>query len=139
MTARPATLFALVASLVVAGVAGAGLYLNGSPADVRGHRLDARRANDLREIATTVDEYWRGHESTLPNDLSGVWQGRRLKDPETGKDYEYRRVDAGSYELSAVFHAASEDEKTEQSRLAVFSLHQAGRQCFVLDTKTLRK
>ncbi len=95
----------LAIGAVVAAVVG-GLIVLGPPSEERARRLDERRVEDLRGITRAVDLYWTRHAS-LPLSLadlsreSGVSVSAR--DPGTTQDYEFRVLDAATYELCARF------------------------------------
>jgi len=123
-------------TLAVVAAVGVGLYLNGAPSELRLVRLDEQRVQDLRNLATAVDNY---HErnALLPVELdqldeADLWNMNRTSDPETREPYGYRVVDARSYDLCAVFHRAS-DEQEYDIALPDFWNHPAGRHCFRFD------
>lgn len=136
-------LLAAVAAAVIAVVA-AGLWVAGSPGEERRRRLDARRLEDLRQIAAAVDAYWTriGELPASLKELSG-WQGLAAPtgDPATGEPYEYRRRSDGRYELCAAF---SREDPGPQPRRRYqigpsFWHHGAGRHCFELEAERLER
>ena len=92
--------------LVVAGCIAYALTLTGSPGSQRDTRLDEERVGHLSNIADNIDLYWELNEE-LPaglDELSGSrYHVNRIADPETGRAYEYRALEAARYELCAVF------------------------------------
>ena len=98
---RPQLLAGLLALVVVVAVV-AGIVVVGSPAEQRTQRLDERRVGDLASIAQAADLYWTRH-AQLPTSLNELTSepGTRLRtnDPETNASYEYRRLDASSFEV----------------------------------------
>lgn len=129
---------AAVAIAVLAAVA-AGLWMIGSPGDVRRLRLDDRRVNDLRSIATSVDVLW-SRQQALPaslDDLPPAVGATALVDPVSGQRYEYRVIDAGTYELCATFEA--EGHPVMYGYDEAFWRHGAGRQCFRLTPKEIKR
>jgi hypothetical protein len=123
-------------SLAVIAAVGIGLYLNGAPWELRLHRLDEQKVQDLRNLATAVDNY---HERNgdLPANLdaldgSDLWMILRKEDPETNTPYDYEVADARSYDLCAVFHRAGDGAQYDIA-LPDFWKHPAGEHCFRFD------
>jgi hypothetical protein len=133
---RAQMMFAGGASAVVLAAIVGGLMLTGSPGALRLLRLDEQKVQDLRNLATAIDNYEDRHK-TLPETLEALtaeeqWNVLRLADPETDAAYEYRVLEGATYELCAVFHTAT-DEAMQQSFLPPLWNHEAGRHCFTLD------
>ncbi|HLY55896.1 MAG TPA: hypothetical protein VKS60_10090 [Stellaceae bacterium] len=139
--------FAAIATVIVAAAAGAGLWLNGSPGDVRRHRLDATRVENLKVLANAIDGY-RKNRGALPPILGAIGlsdlQIRSLRDPVTRREFEYIAVDDRAYRLCAIFDTAEERPGDWSSGEGVFYVppvsgrgdafwkHPAGRYCFDL-------
>lgn len=120
---------ALVGSIVaVAAAVVAGLLVAGSPAEQRLRRLDERRVNDLRFLASAADRYFE-REEKLPAELDelvdGLFFTRVPTDPATRQPYEYRIVGPRQYELCAAFDRPSRPELADD-----FWAHDAGLRCF---------
>ena len=101
----------LAIGAVVVAVVG-GLIVLGPPSEERARRLDERRVEDLRGITRAADLYWtrRGRLPSSLEDLSresGVSVSAR--DPGTTQDYEFRVLDAETYELCARFDRNTPD------------------------------
>ena len=113
----------------------AGLYLSGSPAGQRLHRLDERRVQDLGTMARAVWKF-RQETGSLSADAQALLDGRRLDqlplDPESGEEYQYV-AGAEEYLLCAVFARA-----TPGSTEGMFWAHPAGRHCFKFDATAQR-
>jgi hypothetical protein len=137
----------VIIAAVAAGVIG-GLYLAGSPEKARLARLDDRREVDLQLISRAVDFYW-SQKRELPPDLEQLSRERgvrvrSIRDPETAEPYEYRITGEKTYELCAVFDR--EDDRPEE-RYPIepvatgerFWSHGAGRVCFPVEVKALRR
>lgn len=123
-----------IASVAIA--VGTGLFVLGSPSDVRARRLDAQRVDDLRQWARAIDDYWDDNDQ-LPATLADVrrqeaWTSLREHDPATREPYRYAVTGAVTYELCAVFEHASDDER------APLWNHGAGLTCFALEARAGR-
>ena len=133
---RPQLLAGLLALVVVVAVV-AGIVVVGSPAEQRTQRLDERRVGDLASIVQAADLYWTRH-AQLPTSLNELTSepGTRLRtnDPETNASYEYRRLDASSFEVCAQFQRQSQQDSVAVDR---FWLHGTGRQCFRRKARTI--
>ncbi len=137
-----------------------GFVAAGSPAMERQRTFDARRANDLGELANCINGYAQDF-STLPSTLSDLEKSTnfsycsRPTDPETGAPYEYRVIknfDApqdgseAQFELCAVFSLESRGvvgtetapispyDSSFRSPQGKWSIHGVGRSC---DTETV--
>lgn len=132
-------LVASIIAVVVAVVVG-GLILLGSPTQERMRRLDSQRVADLRAVASAVDLYWTRHQ-TLPFSLEELSREPggfvRLMDPDTKRPYEYRVLNGHTYELCAEFVR----DWTDQHDVLYkdFWAHGAGRQCFKLEVKEIKR
>ncbi len=132
----------LVASsiaVVVAAVVG-GLLLVGSPTQERIRRMDSQRVADLRAISRAVDLYWTRHQ-TLPLSLEELSKEpggfTRLMDPDTRRIYEYRVLNDHTYELCAEFVRDWTDQ--HGALYKDFWAHGAGKQCFKLEVKDIKR
>ena len=125
------TLFAAGATVVVCAAVVGGLVLNGSPSQVRLHRLDEQKLNDLRSIARGVESFYASQDE-LPGSLQAILGPYELVDRDTGEEYEYRRTGEVTYELCATFHLALDNHDDRRWS------HAAGHQCFRLDATSPR-
>ena len=126
--ARPLAI-ALV-GLSVFAVAAA-IYVTGSPMQQRRERIDERRVEALMTLAREAHAHARARNGRLPASLDALERpGLRLerRDPVTGTPYEYRVLDAKTFELCATF----ESDTAQRSPRGVESqwAHGVGRQCF---------
>ena len=151
-----------VAAFVVIGIV-LGFFAGGSPATQRDRTFDQTRANDLSSLANCVEQYAM-NLGTLPPSLSELRQSTQysycassLKDPETGKNYEYRIVNAsrsvtpprigdtakvGEFELCANFALSSGEtlSKGDPARHfngSVWQEHAVGRSCDTVTAKLM--
>ena len=108
----------VVSVLVVAGCIAYALTLTGSPGSQKDERLDERRVSHLSNLAEQIDLYWERNEE-LPggfDDMPGpAYYVESVHDPETGRRYEYRVLEAPRYELCAVF-ATDTDDSPQRDR-----------------------
>jgi hypothetical protein len=112
---------------------GGGLWLVGPPAEQAARRIDDRRVQELRAVGGAVDIYFE-RNARLPESLqeltAALQSSLATTDPETGARYDYRTLDARSYELCATFARPSESVATDAGWT-----HGEGRQCFTLKIK----
>ena len=125
-------LAAAVTAIAVVAV-GVGVYVAGSPAEARLHRLDERRIEDLQMARRLIDLYWTQH-GLLPATLDSLTRSpsdiARLRDPATGGPYVYRPGADSAYELCATFARPAGAEWRGAPDEAWG--HPAGSQCFPL-------
>ncbi len=123
---------ALVAVTVVAG-----FFIVGSPSQARQMRLDQQRVENLAYIQAEITRYFQSKQK-LPATLDELVDPLSYfvvpMDPTTGAAYEYRMVDAKTFELCATF-ALPSDARAEASRAKTSPIdenwqHEAGRTCF---------
>jgi hypothetical protein len=123
-------LFAVaVVALVGAGVTLA-FALMGSPSHARAAAFDGRRIADLARIAGALDtrSRYEGLPKSLPSDIEAT-------DPQTGKQYQYRRIDAHRYLLCATFLQAGDTIGSgDWPYRSKKWKHGAGHACFTLHT-----
>lgn len=119
-------LFYGLASILVVGAIGGGLWLVGSPDDARLQKLDDRRVQDLQQIVYAVERYAEEHEE-LPTLLEDVQQQYNfvlsLTDPEDQEPYVYRTSDSLAFSVCATFARATTHRPSRWS-------HPAGYHCF---------
>lgn len=122
-------LFALAAVGGACAAVFCGLAVTGTPAVQRQLEGDYRRVQDLQSITGLLREI-----PSLPSSLAEVAAtrpGLRVRDPETGRAYEYTRKSDTEFELCATFSAAS--EMPDGSYGNGFWRHPQGRACFRID------
>lgn len=126
--ARPLAL-GMIALAVFA--VGAAIYVTGSPMQQRRERIDERRVEALEHLATETRGYAGSHQWRLPASLDALERpGLRLerRDPVTDAPYEYRLLDAETFELCATFE--SDTSRQRHVQYDTDWVHGAGRQCF---------
>ena len=120
-----------------------GFVVTGSPGTARLQKFDDRRVEDLQTIEDEIENACLGGtryspmeeralQRPLPATLEDVVELATLRrpdirDPETGKKYEYDVLDESRYRLCATFHFSRDEEN-----LPIWN-HEAGRQCFEFD------
>ena len=131
----------VVAAVVLAVIYG--LFQVGTPAQQRLLQFDERRVGDLESITYAIDSYWDRNQA-LPDALEQLHDSRyyyvqSVVDPKTGDPYEYRALDADSYELCATFETDSKAQESPSFARPPFSLenwqHGVGRACFAFDVR----
>ena len=129
----------LAFGVVVSSVIG-GFLLLGSPVQERVRRLDNRRVDDLGKIRRATDLYWTRH-GRLPSSLQELSQEPGVvvnsRDPGATQRYEYRVLSISTYELCASFERNSGEERYGIDK--DFWSHGAGRQCFQLEARDIRR
>jgi hypothetical protein len=119
--------FVVIAGLTVAG----GLWMMRPPAQQSAERVDARRVDELRNLAEAVRLYARTNQH-LPETLATLPSMPSLplpkQDPATGTFYEYRVIAEDQFELCATFSYPSPPYEYDWS--ANSWRHEAGRHCF---------
>ncbi len=85
-----------------------GFTVIGSPQTQRLMRYDNQRVMDLQNIQSQIITYWQS-KASIPATLSDLDDSLSYytepKDPQTSMSYEYRVIDATSFELCATFSA----------------------------------
>jgi hypothetical protein len=127
--------FAIAAIGAVASGVIVGFIHIGSPAGQRAASQDARRLSDLSSIAQGLHSTWLSHHQSdiaLPATIqelerTGIGPGVSLRDPVTGRIYEYALSRAANYRLCATFARPS------PSGVPILWHHPAGHSCFDLD------
>ncbi|MBU6371039.1 MAG: hypothetical protein KGH93_01230 [Patescibacteria group bacterium] len=102
-----------IVSVFAIGAVAAGVGFVGTPAENRAKNLDMTRVNDLSSIqGQLVYQQWE-NKGSLPVNLAALndpISGFAVPtDPETATAYGYKKLSATSFELCAVFDAASDD------------------------------
>ena len=113
-----------------------GFWQLGAPSGQRQLRADAQRVQDLYQLASEVQSYWRSHPSQLPANTTQLPSGSRL-DPITHAPFEYVAGAGSSYELCAVFDRQSPEESANPAPDPW--AHPAGRHCFQLDATVMTR
>ena len=110
---KPSPFFIAACALVAAGVVLAFLAI-GTPAHNRDMELDKQRTVGLDDMAAAIRTRYRG-SGHLPERLSADFgphadPGNAFVDPQTGKPYDYQRIDDDRFRLCAIFSAPSDTD-----------------------------
>jgi hypothetical protein len=136
MKASSPLVFTTCASLVVAAAVIAGLFMIGSPTQIRAARLDEQRVNNLQALIDAIGgDHQRG--DPLPASLAEFVKRpthsyMHILDPETVQPYEFRVIDPDHFELCTQFAAAAKSPDRPESQL---QNHASGRQCVTSEAK----
>lgn len=145
-SAPPSKFFAVITSTAITLILATGLYLGGSPNSQRQYRLDSDRVNDIMEINQVVIQYLQSKKN-LPNSIQEIEDiiTSLPADPETNKQYEYRKITDNRFELCTVFNLASPDQAESKQygysprnyyRDDISSWrHPAGHYCYTFDVR----
>ncbi|HEY4434218.1 MAG TPA: hypothetical protein VGM99_07420 [Candidatus Cybelea sp.] len=120
-------LIAAAAVAIVIAVVAAAFVSIGPPNRARAEALDRKRVEDLGNIAAELHDDYTDAGKPLPAAYDSP-----LRDPATGKPFEYRRLTSERYQLCGTFELpapASPNDVTAPS----FWRHPAGRHCYNLD------
>jgi hypothetical protein len=122
----------------------AGLLLAGSPRQERHRQLDVQRVDALQSITGAIRSY-HVYRGVLPESLALMLQlpdpypRPTLRDPETGRPYEYRILDSLHCELCAEFQTADTTAGRIAGTRPGFWEHPAGRYCFPFEVEPLKR
>lgn len=110
-----------------------GMVVIGSPWDARDRRLDEQRVRDLQAISAAVEQHAALY-GALPPSLDALQKPSPrfpvpVDDPVSGQRYEFAVTGASTYEICAVFDAASEPGSARRGLWE----HPAGHHCFPLE------
>ena len=96
---------AVVSSGVALGVLCLSFTVIGSPFNQRSYKLDETRVQHLSDITQNII-YHRQNFGDIPEALNALEQNGFVvpRDPETGADYEFRRISDMKFELCATFN-----------------------------------
>jgi hypothetical protein len=118
-------LIAAAAVAIVIAVVAAAFVSIGPPSRARAEALDRKRVADLGTIAAGLHDDYTDAGKLLPAAYDSP-----LRDPATGKPYEYRRLTSERYQLCGTFALPT----PSTGMMAPSSWHHpAGRYCYSLD------
>lgn len=135
MTRRAGPRFLLAAfAAAVVGAIVAGVVVIDPRGEQRMLRLDARRIEDLADIARRIDRFTRDNER-LPAALDELAEPPGFtahSDPVTGTPYEYEPIDTRRYRLCATFDAGMPETGRSSYSFGYGEIwpHDRGRYCF---------
>ena len=117
-----------VLTLIVIAAVIYGMIAVGSPFTERAQKLDANRISDLSIIRASVEQFYQA-KHLLPTNYEEATQYvfKKVKDSETGKDYDYVKKSDFNYDLCATFSAEFTDKNA--SSYAGDTSHDQGYDC----------
>jgi hypothetical protein len=104
-----------------------GFWKTRGPSTQRLIRTDAKRVQNLNQLANQINNHYRQNNNQVPAALND-FQEKQFADPVTGKAPEYSATSSSSYTLCAMFSADS--PKEERNGNFLFWTHSAGHKCF---------
>lgn len=106
---RASKAFGLCATIVVALVLALGFTHSDSPAKVREMKIDTQQTTDLSDMQYRIEDHYRLN-NVLPKDVQTVYIGAPAPHSVAGRvSYEYKTVDATTFELCATFAYPSQN------------------------------
>lgn len=136
LTAKSRKIWRVVAGVIVIGSIVWGFAVLGSPATQRLYKYDEQKINELISINSEINNYYNT-KGVLPRtlaDITAVAYYIVIVDSQTGKPYEYEKIEETTYNLCAEFNKTSKEKDKLNSALqypyGVSWTHPAGRHCF---------
>lgn len=129
---RGNTLLAGVVSLVVLATVVASIAVLDPPKVQHQRRVDQRRVEELQSLDAAIQGYWSLHKKLPPNMAAIAARpglSLQIKDPETGRPYEYEPTGERSYNLCATFDRDTSEDPSDDY-YSIEWAHAAGRHCF---------
>lgn len=134
--------------LVVAALTASFFYIE-SPATVRARNHDRQVAVNLDQVDSAINSYFNKSKS-VPEKLGDLFGDvsreiylteDSIKDPQTGKEFEYKKKTKDSYEICADFSLSNKaKDSSEQIDPYIDQRwqHDAGRQCFTKKAEEIK-
>jgi hypothetical protein len=122
-------IMAALSASVVALILILGFLQLGPPRSQRDYRADEKRVQELYQLSSEIQNYWRTHASQLPPTINAL-PGTHL-DPVTHAQYEYQHGQGSQFTLCATF--SRDTPSRENSNDSDPWNHSAGRHCFPMD------
>jgi hypothetical protein len=127
--------------IVIASVV-TGFFFIDSPQKVRNQRHDQQVINQLDQIDSSVNEYFILNKN-VPAKLEDLTKDKTrttfisedtLKDPDTGKNFDYRKTAKDTYEICATFSISdselSDTQQFDKVLVERWAHKNSGKQCF---------
>lgn len=111
-----------------------GFIVGGTPFEARVKKFDLERVNNLQTISSCVSAFTYDNER-LPVSLDELKNNvrynycSRIIDPETKKDYEYKVISKGEFELCAEFNLSTLEDFQDLGYYGSFTKHDQGWSC----------
>ena len=126
---------AIVSGVLVIAAIILGFVVGGTPLEARFRNQDIQRTNNLQELSSCINSFAYDN-GRLPKDLGELKSGVRYSycssmavDPETQKEYEYRAVSSGDFELCGEFARSTVNEFPNVDYYGKWQKHGKGRMC----------
>ncbi len=148
VSSKARKMWAVIVGIIIAISIILGFSVLGSPQTQRLIRYDNQKVSDLNEIQWQVISYWQMN-GTIPVSLSDIKSSQQYviipTDPQSKTTYEYRKMDAMTFELCAEFNKENMANQNQYGyevapvgvgfgKMDVIQNnnwnHKAGRQCF---------
>lgn len=133
LNSKSRKIWGAVAVVVVLSSVIWGFSVLGSPRTQRLYKYDNQKISRLEELSYRVETYY-GAKSALPNSMDELksydsYVDMISKDLQTGKEFEYVKIDNVSYSVCADFNKESIDAGVKSYYSEVNWKHAAGRDC----------
>lgn len=132
------TIFVIASGAVVALGLGLAFSVIGTPAHARLVAADKQRADDLVTISRVMKMRYPAADGALPirlpTDITAFPGSRPIRDPITGRAYEYERLGDRAYRLCATFSLPAPSDVDDVDFVAE-PAHAAGRGCRRFDLR----
>ena len=148
VSSKARKMWAVIVGIIIAISIILGFSVLGSPQTQRLIRYDNQKVSDLNEIQWQVISYWQMN-GTIPVSLSDIKSSQQYviipTDPQSKTTYEYRKMDAMTFELCSEFNKENMANQNQYGyevapvgvgfgKMDVIQNnnwnHKAGRQCF---------
>ncbi|RLC38639.1 hypothetical protein DRH27_01780 [Candidatus Falkowbacteria bacterium] len=120
--------------VIVVAVFAASLFTVESPTETRSRKFDNMILDNFSQIDSAINEYYRGNEK-LPENLEILKEEysyideKDTKDPVSGEQYGYNKLEDDKYELCAIFRTSNKNDNTADYNYKEQWPHDAGEQC----------
>jgi hypothetical protein len=133
----------IIAGLIIVGAIVWGFAVLGSPRTQQLIKYDQQKISDLQNIESEISSYvnQKGVVPTKISDLTEIYYSANWIDSQTGKQYEYEKINATSYKLCAEFNKELSVHNSPELYAYAGNTgdqfnHPAGHYCFETDNVT---
>lgn len=125
----------IIAGVIIAVSFIGSFFIIDSPATARAKAYDSTRISDLQQIKYNTENYYSNY-GQLPESLAALkdYSVISITDPQTKNEYEYKVVDAKSYQLCADFQTSNKLDENNADYPKGYDgfAHDQGHTCFDL-------